>query len=164
MACLPLLSPPSLVDEAVDVVLDGVVAASRKMLGDAGPCRAVLCVQIHDVAGLVFRDGIVPQIRVEVLVVSLAALLCVARSHVRGDADPVLGAHQPHECHQAVALLGRPRALSGLENAAPHDEGSELHRSHGHQLLRGDEVNLPRDVGRRDGSHGVMLDSLVMNR
>lgn len=164
MACLPLLSPSGLVDEAVDIVLDGVVAASREMLSDASPCRAVLCVQVHDVAGLVFRDGIVPQIRVEVLVVSLAALLCVARSHVRGDADPVLGAHQPHQRHQAVALLGGPRALSGLEDAAPHDEGSELHRSHGHQLFRGDEVNLPRDMGRRDGSHGVMLDSLVMDR
>lgn len=60
MARQPALSTPGLVDEAVDVVLDGVIAAAGQLLGDAGPGRAVSVVEVHDPGGLVLGDGVVP--------------------------------------------------------------------------------------------------------
>jgi hypothetical protein len=88
---LTSLGTLGLVDKAVDVVLDGVVTSSGEVFGDAGPGRSVLAVEAHDALGLVPRDGIVPECRVEVLVVPLPTLLCVPRAHEGGDGDPVLG-------------------------------------------------------------------------
>lgn len=146
----PALGTPGLVDEAVDVVLDGVVAASGQLLGDAGPGRAVPVVEVHDLGGLVLRDGVVPQRRVEVLVVALPALLGVAGAHEGGDGDPVLGARLVDERHEAVALVGGPGA-SSLGEPARHGHLGDGGGSHGAQIIGRDEVHLPLD----DGASGV---------
>lgn len=144
------LGSPRLVDEAVDVVLDGVVAAAGQLLSDAGPGRAVAVVEVHDLGGLVFGDGVVPQRRVEVLVVALAALLGVARAHEGGDGDPVLGARLVDERHEAEALVGGPGA-SSLGVFARHGHLGDVFGGHGEQILDGDEVHLPLD----DGASGI---------
>jgi hypothetical protein len=60
---------------AVEPILNGVVAAPGKMLGNLGPFIPKLLVKTQDLGALFCRDGIVSQAWLEVLLPPLPALL-----------------------------------------------------------------------------------------
>mmetsp|Transcript_3158 Transcript_3158/g.9795 ORF Transcript_3158/g.9795 Transcript_3158/m.9795 type:complete len:215 (-) Transcript_3158:225-869(-) len=95
----------------VPVVLDGVVRAPRQQLGDLRPLVAVRLVRFHENAVLLLAPAVALDVRVEVVVPALAALLANAARQVTRNHAPLLGAMLQHQAQDLVVLLLRPRPL-----------------------------------------------------
>jgi len=111
--------PLSAILASVPPVLDGVVAAAVQSSGNLCPPLALLLDHALDEGALLRRDGIMVQCWLQVLVVSLPALLGSPRGQESGDPDPVQRALGLNELHQVLVLLLGPRSPSV---AVGHDE------------------------------------------
>mmetsp|Transcript_17726 Transcript_17726/g.71156 ORF Transcript_17726/g.71156 Transcript_17726/m.71156 type:complete len:295 (+) Transcript_17726:723-1607(+) len=96
---------------AVPVVLDRVVRAAGQLAGDLGPLVADLDVLGENRAVLVLGPRLLGDVRVEVVVPPLAALLADAPRQVRRDLRPLLGPVLRHELDHLLVLVLAPGAL-----------------------------------------------------
>lgn len=103
----------------VPPVLDGVVAAAVQSSGNLCPPLALLLDHALDESALLCRDGIMIQSWLQVLMVSLPALLGSPCGQETGDPDPVQRTLCLNELHQVLVLLLGPRPPSV---AVGHDE------------------------------------------
>ena len=110
------------------MVLDGVVGPPRQQLGDLGPLVAHVDVAFQDGPVLGGRPGLLANVRVEVVVPPLPALLADPAGKLVGDDGPLLGPVPLHELDYPAVLLRGPRALDegGLEDLVPAVEAFDL--------------------------------------
>lgn len=96
------------VHATIPPVLDGVVAASAQATGNLSPSLAHLGNHLLNHLALLGSDGVVVEVRLEVLVVALTALLGRTRSHHAGNAHPVVGTLGMDQSHEHVVLMLGP--------------------------------------------------------
>ena len=103
------------------MVLDGVVGPSWQQLGNLGPLVAHVDVALQDGPILVGRPGLLANVRVEVVVPPLPALLAYPPGQLVGDDGPLLGPVPLDQLDDLAILLLGPRALDegGLEDPVP---------------------------------------------
>lgn len=106
----PLSIAATTVHASVPPILDGVVTAATKAAGNLGPSLAHLSDHLLNHLSLLGCDGVMVEIGLEILVVSLPALLGGASTHHAGNAHPVVGTLGMDETHKDVVFLLRPRA------------------------------------------------------
>jgi hypothetical protein len=97
------------VHATIPPVLDSVVAATAKAASDLGPALAHLGDHLLNQLTLLGSDGIMVEVGLQVLVVSLTALLGRASAHHARDTDPVVSALRVDKAHEDVILLLGPR-------------------------------------------------------
>ena len=97
---------------AVPPVLDRIVAAAVESAGNLGPSLAHLSHHSLNHDTFFGRDRVEVQRRLQVLVVTLAALLGRARLNELRDAHPVVGALTVDKIKEALVFGLRPRAPS----------------------------------------------------
>ena len=105
---LVLVPPPH---GRVPVVLDGVVGPPRQQLGDFRPLVAEDLVRLVDDRVLVLRPGALLDLRVEVVVPALAALLADAALEMARYKRPFLRAVLVHEFDDLLVLLETENTL-----------------------------------------------------
>lgn len=103
-----LLVAAAAVHSSVPPVLDGIVTATTKAAGDLCPTLAHLGDHLLNHLALFGGDRIVVKVGLEVLVVSLTALLGRAGTHHARDAHPVVSALRVNKAHEDVVLLLGP--------------------------------------------------------
>jgi hypothetical protein len=109
------------VHATIPPVLDSVVAATTQTTSDLGPALAHLSNHLLNQLTLLGSDGVMVEVGLQVLVVSLAALLGRASAHHARDADPVVSALRVDKAHEDVILLLGP----GTSLVCRHFEGSK---------------------------------------
>ena len=77
-------------ERGIEVVLDVVVGAARQVLGDLRPPVAVLEMKFQNSLVLLFRPSVLLDVRVQVVVPPLTALLADASGQVLSNLAPVL--------------------------------------------------------------------------
>lgn len=103
------------------MVLDGVVGPPWQQLGNLGPLIAHVDVALQDGPILVGRPGLLANVRVEVVVPPLSALLADPAGQLVGDDGPLLGPVPLDQLDDLAIFLLGPRALDegGLEDPVP---------------------------------------------
>lgn len=118
---LALVLSLSAVLAPVPPVLYSVVAAAVETSGNVGPPLANLLDHGLNDDAFLGRDGVVVESRLQVLVISFAALLWCSGAEGIGDAYPVQGALVLDQRHEVGVLMGRPRASSVVVRWGSHD-------------------------------------------
>ena len=103
------------------MILDGVVGPSWQQLGNLGPLVAHVDVTLQDGPILGGGPGLLANVRVEVVVPPLPALLADPSGQLVGDDRPLLGPVPLHQLDDLAILFLGPRALDkgGLEDLVP---------------------------------------------
>jgi len=96
------------VHATIPPVLDSIVAATAQAASDLGPALAHLGDHLLNQLTLLGSDGVMVEVGLQVLVISLTALLGRASAHHARDADPVMGALRVDKAHEDVILLLGP--------------------------------------------------------
>lgn len=96
--------PPAAVLTTIPPVLDGVVAAAMEAAGNLSPSLAHLGDHLLDHGALLGSDGVVVEVRLEVLVIPFPALLGGSGLDHRRDADPVVSTLSVDEAKQELVL------------------------------------------------------------
>ena len=105
---------PASVGAAVPPILDGIVQAATQMAGNFGPFFAVLGHKLLNQKPFLEGDGVAVEQRLQILVVTLAALLGRPAAQQTRDADPVCWAVHGNDFDQAPVLLGAPGPTPSL--------------------------------------------------
>lgn len=103
-----LLVASSSIHTAVPPVLHGIVATAMQSTSNLGPSLAHLSHHHLDSDTFFGRDGIVIQVWLQVLVISLATLLRRARLNGARDSDPVRSPILVHEVKEEIIFGLRP--------------------------------------------------------
>jgi hypothetical protein len=109
------------VHATIPPVLDSVVAATAKAASDLGPALAHLGDHLLNQLTLLGSDGVMVEVGLQVLMISLTALLGRASAHHARDTDPVVGTLRVDKAHEDVILLLGPRTSL----VCRHFEGSK---------------------------------------
>ena len=144
----------------VPVVLDGVVGAAREELGHLGPLVPQTLVVGDDDPVLLLGEGSLLDVRIEMVVPPLAALLADAAWKLRSDLRPLLGPVRPDQGDDLLVLLLGPGPLEGTRLLPPPDAvelGVALH------ALRGGPAR-PNHAGHLGPVDVAHLDLLPIGR
>lgn len=96
---------------AIEAVFDVIVRAARQELCNLAPFVSVLLVRLNNCSVLLGSPLVLFDVRVQVVVPSLAALLTDTTGQRLRDVRPVLGAKPVHILGQLLVLLGAPGTL-----------------------------------------------------
>ena len=110
-----------LFQSGVPKVLDHVVGAPGKMLGDLGPFVAEFSVEFFDLFVLFESPGVLFDLGVQLVVPTLATLLADTTAELLSDERPFRGAVFVHEFDHHGIFLGSPRPFdeAGVEHLLP---------------------------------------------
>jgi hypothetical protein len=117
---------------AVPPVLDLVVASGPHHSGYLGPFFAYFSHLHEDELALFGIDGFLAEAVFQLLVISLAALLCGAAEHAIGDLDPVLRAMCVDLAHEDIVLGSIPRSTLVFDMDFGGNTGHNMHHGGGH--------------------------------
>lgn len=98
----------------VPVVLNGIIRTPWEVLCNLRPLVPQFLVQLHDFLILLLRKAGLVDIRGQVVVPALTALLPDAVPKLAGDESPALGAVLVQEGDKTLVLLPRPWAFGDL--------------------------------------------------